>query len=748
MMKKAFYRSVIKIQSFTLCFVMIMFGCGIGLFAQRGQTQALYLDPQQPVEARVKDLISRLTVVEKAAVLDRTLTLPRLNIGANLQWTQGLHGVQWDRPTTMFPQAIALGATWDPALIHEVATVVSDEARAIWNEWHTNTNFTGNKLGIVYRSPVINISRNPYWGRIHEVYSEDPYLMGRIGVAFVKGLQGDDPKYLKVVSTVKHFAVNNIENIPEDRHLHDAKVSERWLFEYWLPHWKDCFIEGQAQSVMASYNALNGVDNVRNKYLLTDILRTQWGFEGFVVNDASGVGDMYNKYKGKMSHEEVVAQSLIGGCDVADAPYGQYIPVAVGMGILPVEVVDQALYRVLRARFRLGEFDPPAMVPYSKIPFSVICSPEHRALSLKVSQKSIVLLKNKDNFLPLDKNSIKTIAVIGPHANIFHTGGYSGIAANPVTPLQGIHNRARYGTEILYTAGAEIPSIQRAATTTTATSTTTAVTFNREEELKKAVELAKKANVVILYIGTTSATESEGRDRKTLALPGYQEELVEAVMAVNPKTIVVEMNAGPLTVPWIKEHVPAIIEAWWAGEEGGNAIADVIFGNVNPGGKMPLTVYASESQVPPLDEYDISKGFTYMYLKGEPLFAFGHGLSYTKFAFSGMKISSTATTREGEVKVSVNVKNTGSREGDEVVQLYIRDVACSVVRPSKELRGFERISLKPGETKTVTLTVPSEKLAYYDEKTHQFVVEPGTFEVLVGSSSADIRLKNTFVVNK
>jgi beta-glucosidase len=571
--------------------------------------------------------------------------------------------------------------------------------------------------------------------------------MGRIGVAFVKGLQGDDPKYLKVVSTVKHFAVNNIENIPEDRHLHDAKVSERWLFEYWLPHWKDCFIEGKAQSVMASYNALNGVDNVRNKYLLTDILRTQWGFEGFVVNDAGGVADMYNKYKGKMSHEEVVAQSLIGGCDVADAPYGQYIPVAVGMGILPVEVVDQALYRVLRARFRLGEFDPPAMVPYSKIPFSEVCSPEHRTFSLEVAQKSIVLLKNKDNFLPLDKNSIKTIAVIGPHANIAHTGGYSGIAAKPVTPLQGIHNRARYGTEILYTAGAEIPSIQRPTTSATATSTSTAVPFNREEELKKAVELAKKADVVILYVGTTSATENEGRDRTSLALPGNQQELVEAVMAVNPKTIVVEMNAGPLTVPWIKEKVPAILEAWWPGEEGGNAIADVIFGNVNPGGKMPLTVYASESQVPPLDEYDISKGFTYMYLKGEPLFAFGHGLSYTKFTYSGIKISSTATTREGEVKVSVNVKNTGSREGDEVVQLYIHDVSSSVIRASKELRGFERINLKPGETKTVTLTVPSEKLGYYDEKTHQFVVEPGTFEVMVGSSSADIRLQKTFEVN-
>jgi beta-glucosidase len=727
-----------------------MFGSGIGLFGQRGPTQQpLYLDPQQPVEARVKDLMSRLSVVDKATLLDRTIPLTRLNIEATLGWNQCLHGVLWNRPTTMFPSAIAMGATWDPALINEVATVISDEARAIWNEWHANPNFTGNKLGLVYRSPVINISRNPFWGRIQEIYSEDPYLTGRLGVAFVKGLQGNDPKYLKLVSTLKHYAVNNIENIPEDRHRHDAKVSERWLFEYWLPHFRDGIVEGKAQSVMASYNAINGVDNVRNKYLLTDILKNQWGFEGFVVNDASGVSGMHDKYQGKISWEEAVAQSLIGGCDVADAPYGQYIPIAVGMGILPMERVDDAVYRVMRDRFRTGEFDPPAVVPYSKIPFSVVCSPEHRALSLKVAQKSIVLLKNKDNFLPLDKNNIKTIAVIGPHANIFTSGGYSGIAANPVTPLQGIYNRAEYGTEILYAAGAQIPSNQKPATTTNATGTTTAVTFNREEELKKAVEIAQKADVIILYVGTTTATEAEGRDRTTLALVGNQEELVEAVMKVNPKTIVVEMNAGPLAVPWIKENVPAIIEAWWPGEEGGNAIADVIFGNVNPSGKMPLTVYASDKQVPPLDEYDISKGFTYMYLKGAPLFPFGHGLSYTKFAYSNMTISSKNITKDGQVNVSVNVKNTGSREGDEVVQLYIHDVVCSVIRATKELRGFKRINLKPGETKTVTMTVPGEKLAFYDEKTHQFVVEPGTFDVLVGSSSEDIRLKGQFdVVSK
>jgi len=388
-------------------------------------------------------------------------------------------------------------------------------------------------------------------------------------------------------------------------------------------------------------------------------------------------------------------------------------------------------------RFRLGEFDPQEMVPYSKIPMSVICSPEHRQLSLKVAQKSIVLLKNAGNFLPLDKNKLKILAVIGPHATIFTAGGYSGRVKDPITPLQGIKNRAASGTEILYAVGAEMPVERKTSTP-----------FNKEEELQKAVEIAKKADVVILYVGTTLATEAEGRDRTSLGLPGNQEELIEAVMAVNPKTVVVEMNAGPLTVPWVKEHVPAILEAWWGGEEGGNATADVLFGNVNPSGKLPLTVYASEAQVPSQDEYDISKGYTYMYVKGEPLFPFGHGLSYTKFSYSKMKISAKKILADGSVTVSFEVRNVGKREGDEVVQLYIHDEECSVVRPVKELRGFERVTLKAGERKTVTLTVPGEKLAFYDEKSHGFVVEPGRFEVMVGSSSEDVRLKGWFEVVK
>jgi beta-glucosidase len=726
-----------------LALAIILFNSSI-IVAQT-DNKPLYLDPAKPVEERVKDLISRLSVEEKAILLDhRAPDLKRLNILSD-KWNQCLHGVVWTNPTTMFPIPTLMGATWDPELIHEVTTVISDEARAIYNGWHTMADFKGEKKGLIYRAPVINISRNPYWGRINEIFSEDPYLTGRMGVAYVKGLQGDDPKYLKLVSTLKHYAVNNVEN---NRQSLSATVSERMLFEYWLPHFRDCIVEAQAQSVMASYNAINGTPNNINKYLLTDILKNMWGFKGFVVSDLGGVRTMVQGHeKGLMTYEEAVAKSLIAGCDFSDTEFRSYIPGAVQMGLLPMERLNDAVFRVMRDRFRLGEFDPPDMVPYSKIPFSEICSPEHRKLSLEVAQKGIVLLKNTKNFLPVDRNKVKTIAVIGPHANIFTAGGYSGRAVDPVTPLQGIKNRARPETEILYTQGSEIPS-QRRRTQQNQQETQQPV-FNTEEELKKAVEIAKKADVVILYIGTTLNIEAEGRDRTTLALPGNQEELVKAVLAVNPKTIVVEMNAGPLAVQWIKDNVPAVIEAWWAGEEGGNAIADIIFGNVNPGGKMPLTVYASDAQVPPQDEYDVTKGFTYMYLKSEPLFAFGHGLSYTTFKYSNLKISSSQISKDGKIEVTFDVTNTGKREGDEVVQLYIHDEVCSVVRPAKELRGFQRITLKPKETKSVTLTVPGEKLSFYDEKTHSFIVEPGTFDLMIGSSSADIRLQGKFdVVSK
>jgi beta-glucosidase len=679
-------------------------------------TTGPYLDPSLPVDQRVQDLISQLTLEEKATLLDhRGPDVERFNIKSD-KWNQCLHGVWWDRPTTMFPVSIALAATWDVDLVHEETTAISDEARAIYNGWHNDPDFKGEHKGLIYRAPVINISRNPYWGRINECFGEDPYLTGRIGVAYVKGLQGDDPKYLKLASTLKHFAVNNVE---KDRQKLSATVSERMLYEYWLPHFRDCVVEGHAQSVMASYNAINGTPNNINHLLLSDILKKQWGFEGFVVSDLGGVNTMVKGHeKGLMSFEDAVAKSLEAGCDFSDKEFRQYIPAAVKEGLLSESRLNDALTRVLRVRFRLGEFDPPEMVPYSKIPFSVVNSPEHRALALKVAQKSIVLLKNADHLLPLDRTKVKSIAAIGPHVNEFIAGGYSGKVTNPVTPAQGLKNRAAPETQILTSSGSP----------------------------EEAAAIAKQADVAIVFVGTDLSIEAEDRDRTSLSLPGNQEQLVEAVFEANPRTIVVEMNAGPLAVPWIAEHVPAMVEAFWAGEEGGNAIADVLFGNVNPGGRLPYTVYASADQVPPQDEYDISKGFTYMYLKGKPLFAFGHGLSYTEFKYSNLKPDSETLSPTGTVNATIEVENSGDRAGDEVVQLYFRELNPSVVRPSKELRGFERVSLRPGEKRSVRFTIPAEKLAFYDEKTHGFVVEPGEYELLAGSASDDIRSTAKFNV--
>jgi beta-glucosidase len=692
-----------------------------------------YLDPQRPVDERVRDLISRLSLEEKATLLDHVgPDLEKFNIKSD-KWNQCLHGVVWDRPTTMFPVSIALAASWDTGMVHDVSNAISDEARGVYNLWHQQPDIKAQHKGLIYRGPVINISRNPYWGRINECYGEDPYLTGRVGVAYVKGLQGDDPRYLKLAATLKHYAVNNVE---KDRQKLSATVSERMLREYWLPHFRDCIVEGKAQSVMASYNAINGVPNNRNPLMLTEILKKQWGFEGFVVSDLGGVNTMVTGHEqGRMKFEDAVAQSLIAGCDFSDKEFRMYIPSAVRQGLLPENRLNDAVFRVMRVRVRLGEFDPPEQVPYTKISPDVINSAAHRELALKAARESIVLLKNEGNLLPLDRSKLKRIAVIGPHADLFTAGGYSGRAQDPVKPLKGIQNRAGSGVEVVYAKGAQISPPRR-----------NEPAFDREGELKKAVDAARSADVAIVYIGTTLDIEAEGRDRTSLALPGNQEELIEAVMAVNPRTIVVEMNAGPLCVPWVAEHVPAILESWWGGEEGGNATADVIFGEVNPAGRLPLTVYASADQVPPQDEYDVTRGFTYMYMKGKPLFAFGHGLSYTQFKYGDIELAPKKVKSDGAISIHMNLTNTGPREGDEVVQLYVHEVDPAVTRPVKQLRGFSREHLPAHGATTVTFSLPASELGYYDEKEHRFVVKPGTFEIMVGSSSDDVRSRATLTV--
>ena len=699
-------------------------------------------DPKLPVDARVADLISRLTLEEKATLLDHVgPTLERFNLRSD-QWNQCLNGVQWDRPTTLFPSCLAMSATWDTNLVYNIATVLSDEARAIYNGWHLNPNAPGQHKGLIYRDPVINIERNPYWGRNHEAWGEDPWLTGRMAVTYVRGLQGDDPHYLKIAATLKHYAVNNVET---DRQKLNAVVSERMLREYFLPHFHDAVVEGGAASLMASYNAINGTPNNINHWLLTDVLKGEWRHDGFVVSDLGGVRTMVEGHEKKqMTYEDAVAQSLMAGCDYSDKEIIDNIPAAERDGKLTAARLDDALARVLRVRMRLGDFDPFDAVPYSRISPAVIDSAAHRAVARQTAQEAIVLLQNRGGLLPLDKTALKRIAVIGPLADRIIMNNYNGKAGVTVTALQGIRDAVAPGTEVLYTLGGLVGG----DTTGRWKQQSAEAAADPAAEQAKAVALARSADVAIVFVGTTAAVEQEARDRKTLALTGSQEALIEAVFAANPRTVVVEMSAGPLTVPWVAQNIPALLQAWWAGEEGGHAIADVLFGDVNPAGRLPHTVYASEAQVPPVNEYDITKGFTYMYLKGEPLFAFGHGLSYTTFKYSNLKLSADQVKPDGRVTVSADITNTGRRAGDEVAQIYVHQVKSSVPQPVKELRGFERLHLQPGETKTVTFPLAAARLAYWDETTHGFVVDPGAFDVLIGASSADIRLQTRLTVTR
>lgn len=704
--------------------------CGVAV-AQSASTPP-YLDPAKPTEQRIADLIGRLTLEEKAAQLDHLNTgIPRLQVPMWGGWNQTLHGVWSKQPTTLFPVPIAMGATWDPDLVHTITNAMSDEARALYN---SKADGPRSKHGLVYRSPVINISRNPLWGRIQEVFSEDPYLTGRMAVAYVRGLQGDYINHLKLAATVKHFAVNNVET--GRQHL-SADVDERSLMEYWLPHWKAAITEGHAQSVMSSYNAINGTPNAINHLLLTDILRNQWGFDGFVTDDLGAValltGSRENSTETgqRISEDPVEATALAikAGNDSDDTEFKTNIPLAVKRGLLSTADVDRALTRVLRVGFRLGAFDPSASSPYTSIPMSVVRSPEHLELALKTAEESMTLLSNRNKFLPLKRDAIHSLAVIGPAGDTaYETGNYYGTPTRKVGPQQGLREFLGPGVTVQYEQGAGFTEPADPAA------------------IARAVELARKSDVAVLFLGTNLHVEAEGRDRRDLNLPGAQQQLLEAIFAANPRTVLVLMNAGPLAIPWAQDHLPAILDAWYPGEAGGIAIARTLFGDDNPSGHLPYTVYASLDGVPPQNEYDVTKGFTYLYFKGLPLYPFGHGLSYTRFAYSNLQLSASSLPETGQVEISFDLKNTGDRAGAEVAQLYTHQVKSRVVQPIKSLRAFKRVSLQPGETARVQMTVRVSDLALFDVSSHRFTVEPGTFNVLIGSSSEDIRLRSHVAV--
>jgi beta-glucosidase len=618
---------------------------------------------------------------------------------------EGLHGCM-ARGCTIFPQSIALGSTWNPELVEKVGVAIGKETRA---------------HGIhQLLSPTINIARDPRCGRTEETYGEDPYLASAIAVAFVRGVQSQ-----KVICTPKHFAANFVGDGGRDSNA--VHFSERLLREIYFPAFKVAIQKGGAMSLMSAYNSIDGVPCSCNRWLLTEILRKEWGFKGFVVSDYGSVTGLITNHRVAGTKAEAAKKSLEAGLDIElpESDCFEHLYGLVKEGKISEKVIDEAVRRILRVKLWLGLFEEPFIDPnYAE----KICDcEEHRRLSLEAAKQSIVLLKN-DGILPLTKN-LSSVAVIGPNAAVMRLGGYSGYGVKVVSPLEGIRNKISESIRVYYAEGCGL-------------------TDTSKEGFREALKAAKNSDIAILFMGNSvPETEGEQRDRCNLDLPGVQEELIIEVCDLGIPTVVVLINGSAITMTkWI-ERVNALIEAWYPGEEGGNAIADVLFGDYNPGGKLPITFPKVTGQLPLYYNAKPSgRVYDYVDLRGiQHLFPFGYGLSYTKFEYSNLRIFPEKITHEGRVKIHVDVKNTGKYKGDEVIQLYIHDALASVARPLKELKGFKRITLEPSELKTVEFILGPEELCFYDINMNQ-VVEPGVFEVMIGSSSEDIRLKGTFEV--
>ncbi len=816
--------------------------------------------------------------------------IPRLGVPEYNWWNEALHGVARSGLATVFPQAIGMAASFDTSLMHDMASVISDEARAKHEEYLRSDSHLRYQ-GLTFWSPNINLFRDPRWGRGQETYGEDPFLTGTLAVQFIRGMQGDDPKYLKTVSTVKHFAVHSG---PEpERHTFDAVVSERDLRESYLPHFEMGIREGGAYSLMCAYNRVDGQAACGSDLLLTNILRGEWKFPGYVVSDCGAIDDIHRRHRVVQTPAEAAALAVKAGTDLecsivssnSSRTFTPSLPDAVKQGLITEARIDTSVVRLFLARFKLGMFDSVSHVRWAQIPISDVDSPAHRQLALRAARESIVLLKNDHNALPLSK-SLKTLAVIGPNADQWRMllGNYNGLPADPITPLRGIRE-ALPNTRVLYARGADLadgfpvldvvpPSALRTVTsggrpgldveyfdshTMTGAPAYTAVDSTIDANWHDgapragmnpddfgvrwsgtlhapatgtyriglvgtvkfqlylddslitesiypshggefpdprlaesqamtlraghayrirvdaqetygdaqlqivwspphasleadAVRAASQADAVVLVLGLTARLEGEempveipgfrGGDRTNVDLPAPQEALMERVVALGKPTVLVLLNGSALAVNWAQAHVPAIVEAWYPGQASGTAIADVLFGGYNPGGRLPVTFYRSVSDLPAFDDYRMA-GRTYRFFAGTPLYPFGFGLSYTTFGYSNLRATADRAGAGDTITARVDVTNTGHVAGDEVVQLYVRHLGSAVARPTKDLRGYRRVSLRPGETTTVEFRVPVLSLAYWNAEQHRWVVEAESVELEAGASSADIRARKS-----
>jgi len=861
--------------------ILSLLSCA-SIAAAQDQQPMRFQNPAISMEERVDDLVHRMTLEEKIYQMQyQARAIPRLGIPEYNWWNECLHGVARNGIATVFPQAIGMAATWNPDLIREEANVISTEARAKHHEDARNGR-RGIYTGLTFWSPNINIFRDPRWGRGQETYGEDPYLTSRMGVAFVRGLQGDDPKYFKVIATPKHYAVHSG---PEPlRHSFNAQTSPQDLYDTYLPAFEATISDGGAWSVMGAYNRYMGQPCCASDLLLKKILRDKWSFRGYVVSDCGAIQDIYAGHKVVQTAAEASALAVKAGCDLTCGDEYESLFEAIGKGFLKEEDIDRSVKRLMMARFKLGMFDPPADVSYTSIPITQNDSPEHRALALRVARESLVLLKNDRSTLPFKKN-ITSIAVIGPTADDTDVllGNYNGQPSEPVTVVEGIRKKAGSGVLVRFSRGcnlaenvlAKLPAIPvknlftldgnvrkpgllgsyypnqeftgeprnvridtiinfiwdsrppfdgfprnnysvrwtgfltADRTGKYAVSVTmddgarlylddvliledwkrgAARTMEKEIELnagtehkikleyfqrggsasvslgwrsldldplQEAIQCAQASDAVVIVLGLSPALEGEemnihlkgfsGGDRTDLDLPAAQQQLLEKVMKLNKPTVLVLLNGSALSIPWAKDHVPAILEAWYPGQAGGDAIADALFGDVNPGGRLPVTFYASVNDLPPFTDYSMT-GRTYRYFQGKPLFPFGYGLSYTTFSYDNLQSEKKTVTFNDTASIQVTIKNSGTVDGDEVVQLYVRNPEKVSTSPLRSLKSFRRIHLLAGESKTVTLPLLIKDLRIYDDHTGDLRVFPGTYEIEVGASSSDIRLHGQLVV--
>ena len=708
---------------------------------------------------RAAKIVAMMTLEEKVSQFGNQVpAIPRLHLPAfNYYASEALHGLIHKGPVTSFPLPLALGCTWNPALMHQVFTAVSDE---VW-AWHKKN---GQGLAM-FSPPTVNMgTRDPRWGRIGENFSEDPLLVGKLAVATIRGMQGEDPRYLKTVACAKHFIANDTE---DDREETSAGVDPRSFWEYYSRGFEACVREGHVFTVMSSYNAMNDIPTTANPFLLTELLRNRWGFRGYVVSDCDAVGDITRTHHFVPTFAEAAALAVNAGCDInCGNTLPNFLGEAVDRMLISEETIDHSLVRSLTGRILLGDLDPLEASPYHTIPVSCLESPEHRALCREAGRQSVVLFKNEAKTLPLDVVALKKIAVIGPMASTCHLGNYSGKPDHLVSPLDGILEQ--FGIQPPPAIPAPTAKQKQSASwvngfkgynysgppSQTFTNGKTQITYAvgcavagpKDATLfDAAVDAAKGTDAVLIFAGDDQQIDREGLDRTALHLPGVQHELIQAIHAVNPKTILVISSNCPVSIVWEQENLSAIVGGIFLGQEQGHALADVLFGAYNPGGKLSTTWYRHTSDLPDFDSYNIRYGRTYMYFQGVPLYAFGHGLSYTTFQYGNLQVAGDILQPGGDLSLQMQVTNSGSRAGDEVVQFYVHVAGGTVQRPIQQLAGFQRVHLAAGESKTLRFELRHDDptLRYWDEARQEFVVEPGTVELRMGSSAADIRLRHS-----